>query len=504
MKMIVSPRMKAIMVLCAMAACVLGASASTIESMPSTQNLTKGKDSPFVIFCNVWKNIHKDDKTTLTLLTKVPSDTLKLMAPQLKKDFKVDKDVIFDLPYYYVGEVITTYTQLQCEGKTDEKNAFRAIQYSISIDDLDAYLEKYPEATYCKEIKARRACFNEYELWVEAQEKKTRPAYEAFADACSNTLCEYEGCEAISAANHKNAEAVRAWYALLDKSEGSDPKIYKDFENYIQKYGDYPEFAKEARKQMGLYKDRYDWDVASRLGTTKAIQGYLDNHADGQYAKLANSMLVEVALWEQANRTHSYKDYCDYYTAYPDGKYAKEAEKMLKQHENTSWQETKAAKTLDAYEKFVKQYPNGYYKNEALNSIAKTKMLQNKKTKPSFTEFNRVGDYSHPGYSLICFGNADNTKRVFTIYMTGPAGYSETISARDEFKWVMVKDGKYEVLIQGMKDEIIRGSVTVENGIYYRVSFIGDSPNKETTEKMKKAIEERVKEEALFIESAKK
>ena len=63
-------------------------------------------------------------------------------------------------------------------------------------------------------------------------------------------------CEAISAANHKNAEAVREWYALVDSSEKKGPSVYKDFANYIKKYGEDSEFAEEARIQYLLYKDR--------------------------------------------------------------------------------------------------------------------------------------------------------------------------------------------------------------------------------------------------------
>ncbi len=500
MKMMNISRLKAIIVLCAMATCILGASAFTSEYMPSTQDVTKG-DTPFGIFSKVWKNVHKDD-TPVTLLTRVPKDKLKLMAQQLKKDFNVKKDVIFDQPYYYVGEVITAYTQQLYGGKADPENAFRAIQYSPFVDVMNSYIEKYPESPHCAEIIARRACFAENDLWEEAHEKKTREAYEAFASACSNTPCKYEGCEAISAANHKNAEAVREWYALVDSSEKKGPSVYKDFANYIKKYGEDSEFAEEARIQYVLYKDRYDWSVALKQNTNKAIQGYLQNHPDGQYVEFARNMLEEVELWDKAKATHSYDDYCAYYDRYPDGEHAAEAIKLLKQYEEETWKATKASKKLDAYENFIKEHPKGYYANEARNIIAKTKMEQNKNVKPSFTEFKRAGDYSHPGYSLIYFGNADNKQRVLTFSMTGPTGYSESIRA-DDLKWVRVKNGTYEVLIQGTKDEIIRGSVTVENGIYYKVLWTGNNQNKETTDKMLNVIVDKVEEEKMYIEGAK-
>jgi len=489
-------RLKAIIVLCAMATCILGASAFTSEYIPSTQDVTKG-DTPFGIFSKVWKNVHKDD-TPVTLLTRVPKDKLKLMAQQLKKDFNVKKDVIFDQPYYYVGEVITAYTQQLYGGKADPENAFRAIQYSPFVDVMNSYIEKYPESPHCAEIIARRACFAENELWEKAHEKKTREAYEEFASACSNTLCNYEGCEAISAANHKNAEAVREWYALVDSSEKKGPSVYKDFANYIKKYGDDSEFAAEARIQYLLYKDRYDWSVALKQNTNKAIQGYLQNHPDGQYVEFARNMLEEVELWDKAKATHSYEDYCAYYDRYPDGEYAAEAIKLLKQHEEEAWKATKASKKLDAYENFIKEHPKGYYANEARNIIAKTKMEQNKNVKPSFNEFPRAGDYSHPGYSLICFGNADAGKRVLYFYMEGPTGYYESIRA-DNYEWVRVKNGTYEVFIQGTKDEKWRGTVNVGNGIYYQVSWTGNNQNKKTTDQIAKVIEDKVEEEKMFL-----
>ena len=182
--------------------------------------------------------------------------------------------------------------------------------------------------------------------------------------------------------------------------------------------------------------------------------------------------------------------------------YARTDKLFVKQYEEETWKATKASKKLDAYENFIKEHPKGYYANEARNIIAKTKMEQNKNVKPSFTEFKRAGDYSHPGYSLIYFGNADNKQRVLTFSMTGPTGYSESIRA-DDLKWVRVKNGTYEVLIQGTKDEIIRGSVTVENGIYYKVLWTGNNQNKETTDKMLNVIVDKVEEEKMYIEGAK-
>ena len=100
------------------------------------------------------------------------------------------------------------YMSAYCHYLISPNTSLEQTYTEIALKDMQGFIEKYPESPHCAEIIARKACFEENELWEKAHEKKTREAYEAFASVCSNTLCKYEGCEAISAANHKNAEAV--------------------------------------------------------------------------------------------------------------------------------------------------------------------------------------------------------------------------------------------------------------------------------------------------------
>ena len=501
MKMIRNPKLKVIMTLCFIILCALDASASNSESMASPYDVNKG-ETPFALFCKIWKDMGNDDKK-LTLLTQIPKDTLiQKVAPLLKKGLGVKNDVDFELPCYTVGKVLTKLLKKKYGGKQNEENDYRAIQYSTSIEDLDAYVAKYPNSPFCEEIKSRRDCFNENNLWEAAFEKKTSDAYKAFANACSQQLCQYEGCDAISAVNHKRAEAVKDWYDIVGESDENDPSIYKKYEDYIEKYKDCPIFVEEARAKMMPYKDRNDWNIAKSQNTMESLQNYLDNHKDGKFVKRAEMMLAELDLWAKAEKSKSYKDYCDYYTAYPDGQYAENAIEKIKQFEDRAWKTTLASNNLDEYENFLKKFPSGFYANEALKIIVEKKMQPYLKRKAAFEEFPQAGDYSHRGYSLICFGNADNMKRVLSFSMTGPTGYSKQINP-GKYEWVRVKNGTYEVLIQGSKEENWRGTVIVENGIYYQVTWTGNNRNNEASNKIAEAIGEKVKEEKMLIESAK-
>ncbi len=476
--------------------------------MTTLSTFPKG-DTPFGIFCNLWLEQNQGSQE-LTLLTPVPSETLNQLSPLLKKSLKVKTDVKYDLPTNVSG-VLTTLLKERNGKKSNEKNDFYAIQYSMDSSDFENYLNKYPNSKFADEAKARLECFKENELWEIAAKSKTRKAYEAFANYCADhSLVEYEGCEAISKNNHASATAIVEWYALSDRSKGNNPEIYNDYSNYILKYGDSSLFSGEAKDSMNLNKDRFDWRIAKKENTREAYQEYIKNHADGRFAWKAENLVKEIELWEKAQKNDTYQDYCAYYTEYPDGMFASTAIEEIRKEEDRVWEELKKMDNkmqgeylLKAYETFAKIYPSGYYANEALNRIAELKLASYLKEPPAFNSIQSVGYYSHSGYSLICLGNVDKSTTI-TVSLNGPTGFSKSIKPGN-YEWVRVKNGSYKILVQASHVQNWWGNAVFENKMYadgwatstkYNGFSINNRDNA-AVEKLIKVIKSKAEEEEI-------
>ncbi|MBR6981650.1 MAG: hypothetical protein IKH88_17730 [Prevotella sp.] len=438
----------------------------------------------------------------VNLLTVVPSETFNLISPQLKKALKVKDDVGYE-PNSTVGDVLTSMLKKKYGKKSNEKNDFLSIQYSTSSSDFEKYLIKYPNSKFANEARARLNCFNENELLLFAKEENTRLAYETFANLCANNaVCDYEGCEGIGAKNHKVAEAVSKWYALTDRSTGSNPSLFSE---YISQFGDDSPFALEAADSLEVNQDRYDWKVATSKDTKAAYESYLASHEDGINKKTAELALKELTLWEKAKDSDKYEDFCAYYEEYPEGKHADETIKKLKQIEDAAWQQAQKKNTLAAYEDFVNKYPSGYYSSDAQNKISDFRLAPFLKEPASLSDLTYFGGYSQPGYSLIFLGNGDK-KATITVSLNGPTGYSKKFKP-GAYEWVKVKNGKYRVLVQASNVENYWGNCTFEDRIYggawcttVRNSFgiqVSSNINPEYSNKFEKVIDERVIQELI-------
>ncbi len=330
----------------------------------------KGGGTPYSVFYGIWLE-HVKDSTEFTLLTVIPDETLSEISPLLKKALKVKSDITCDSAAS-VGITLTRFLKEKYGKKSNEKNDFFAIQYSTISRDFENYLEKWPNSKSSEEAKSRYNCFKANELWQIANEIKTRDAYESFAKYTKDTpVCQYEGCQRISELNYNLGTAIIEWFSLIDSSSEQDYSIYKAYLSYIEKYGEYSLFGKEAMDSLRINKDRYDWDIAVKENTSGAYKEYIENHNRGRHVWEAKAILKELELWNIAATSDMYNDYCKYYSEYPDGKFASKAADKIKQHEESVWEATKKKNSLKAYEEFVKEYPSGFYASEAQNLTTK-------------------------------------------------------------------------------------------------------------------------------------
>lgn len=480
---------------CLLAICIL--------AMPSV-NAFSQKETPFIVFQNVWHE-YKKDNVEITLLTPVPAEAIVQIAPTLQKSLKIKKDVVYNYESKNtVGGILTNLLRVKYGKKSNEKNDFFAIQYSTNSEDFKNYLQKWPNSKFKEEATARLTCFKENELWETANSKKTRKDYETFAKYCANNpLCDYEGCGSISKSNHEIGEAVNAWYALSDRSKGNNYAIYKDYNKYMEKYGKYSPFAKMANDSMLINLERYDWNDAKSKNTSAAYKKYINSHKNGQHIKEAQVLIEELELWEKAVASKDYNNYNNYYSKYPDGKFSKQAIGFMKQYEEPFYKAAWGKNTIEAYEEFVEKFPSGAYSNDANNKLIELKKGLFKDP-PSFSSLALVGKYSHPGYSLVCLGNIDRSTTI-TISMAGPTGFSKKIKPGN-WEWVRVKNGFYKILVEATKVQNWWGSATFENHMYtdawattttFNGIKIGSNKDDSALERMVKEVQEKALEEEI-------
>lgn len=411
----------------------------------------------------------------MTVRTPISKETLQQISPLMHKALKLKNDVALDQTTN-VGDVLTTLLKEKYSKKSNAKNDFLAIQYSSKISDFASYLEKYPKSKYTDEAKTRMNCLKENELLKKAQRSKDIKDYEEFAKQCAkSTVCDFEGCEVISRNTHKAALAVNDWLALT-KLKKAD--VWKDYSNYLNKYGEDSVFSKEAADSMNYHKDRYDWSIAKKEDTITAYKEYISNHEDGSFQWQAEQKVKEYEMWEKATGSDNYKDYCAYYSDYPEGKYVNVASEKMKKEEAQLWKEiTERAKdtkglTIDglpsweemAYETFIAKYPTGYYTNEAMKKLADLRLAPHLKDTPTIGKMSKLGVFSNRGYSMICLGNGDKSKTI-TVSLSGLTGFSKKI-APGKNVWVRVKNGSYKILVQASRTNNWWGNAIYNDGIY--------------------------------------
>ncbi len=434
-----------------------------VPTFANHRGITKAAATPFTLLRSLWEE-QGNTPDEFSLLTPIAEETMETMGAHLKKALKVKEEVSFD-DQSCSSDILTTLLKAKYGSKQNEKNDFLSIQYSTSSTDFAQYMERYPNSKYASEALARQHCFEENEAWTEALASGNRTAYEAFALCCeSHSTCDYDGCDVISQANHKRAEAVRTWYALTDRSYGTDPSIYADYSNYLDKYAECAVFADAARDSLSLNKDKFDWKTAKAGNDITSFKKYVEEHADGRFVWFAEDNIAQMELWQRCVETDNYMDYCTYYSLYPDGIHAFEAIEKLQDNEASDWNAAKKKHTLAAYERFVANHPNGYYTNEAQNKITEIRLAPYLKEAPSFNSISLVGYCSRPGYSMICLSNIDKNNRI-TISLKGPTGYSKTL-APGKHEWIRVKNGNYKILVQASKTENWWGNAQFENRMY--------------------------------------
>ena len=182
------------------------------------------------------------------------------VPPQTKKNKPWIVILIIACTAIVLGTAGTLYYLNQ--QKDSEVLAYGLLENNENIEDYEAYLQKYPNGTYAKEVRDR-------------------------------------------------LKALKTMYA--DWQNVANSAYASDFERFKQNYP-----QSQLVKQCDLKIDSLDWVTAKKLNTPEAVADYLQKHPDGRYASEAGIAQSDLAntLVSDSERAMINETFTGFYQAF--------------------------------------------------------------------------------------------------------------------------------------------------------------------------------------------
>lgn len=286
-----------------------------------SSNLYAGSKTPYKVLMKALEEKHfNTPEATLEMI--VPDSVMQIIMPELKSTFRIMQDVSFP-PNANISEVLTTLMQAKYAEKSDAKEDFYKIQYSLHSDDFAKYLGKYPKSKFVSEAESKLKCTQQHEAFLKAKKNGSTYAYRTYASSYGtdmNSVCKYEGYDVISQSDNAQLQAIEAWLSLLNSEKTTDGvrdcSVYSD---YLDTYGSFSVLANEAKNKLNLCFDQNAWQQAMEQGTIEAYQCYVDKYPEGSRSSYAKNKIKDWTTWKTAREKNSYQGYLEYYKNFPSG-----------------------------------------------------------------------------------------------------------------------------------------------------------------------------------------
>jgi outer membrane protein assembly factor BamD (BamD/ComL family) len=225
-------------------------------------------------------------------------------------------------------------------------------------EEYELYLEQYPKGKYAPEAKRRLDKLKGNAGVVVVPE----PVVRTGADATPEDIL-----WATVKQNHRAEEYQAYLQAYPQGRYVSAAKVQ------MQKLTREAEDA--ARKA-----DDEAWRTAEVLGSSAAIQRYLDSYPQGRHRSKAVPLLDQARLkevreaedtaWKTAEAKSDWESYKAYGDAYPKGAYLPLLQLRLKGLESKEWSDVEKTLRRGTLERFIKRYPQGQYVAQAKLNLA--------------------------------------------------------------------------------------------------------------------------------------
>lgn len=169
-------------------------------------------DSPWQILMSTLYS-HGVDTVGLHVMSKIDSDILQEIIPDLAKSYKVkhpidSSRIIID----NLGDVITEFMNAKYRKRGGEKYDYYKVRYSTRMYDYNAYFHHYPNSPYYEELFTKFSCLDQYCMWTTRTDNKGCQQMIVFFDVFP---CPYDGFSRLMEENATYHKTVQDWNELM-------------------------------------------------------------------------------------------------------------------------------------------------------------------------------------------------------------------------------------------------------------------------------------------------
>lgn len=270
----------------------------------------------------------------------------------------------------------------------DESQAWEEVLAAGAIDQIDAFLERWPAGAHReKAIEARRDLERKVEEarieWERAQEEEdwNRAEDEGTSTGWARYLEAHASSERAEPAeeNRKECEqferaldggGLAEWDAYLDAwPEGRHREQAQQRRDDLER-----QLAEEReRTEKERAEEAADWQHAERIGTAGAWNDYLDAHPESERREQAESRFAEAKEFEAAAETATLEGWDEFLKVWPEGVHYKRAvrerstlEKKIERErrqqeraeEEADWKSATEEGTTEGWSAYIQAHPD--------------------------------------------------------------------------------------------------------------------------------------------------
>jgi hypothetical protein len=213
----------------------------------------------------------------------------------------------------------------------EENRLWELIKETRDIQELDVYLETYPEGKYVKKVRARK--------WAIVKSEQNIKQIEDYVS--KHPQSPYL----------KDAEDT-IW--KLVKAQNSIPIV----EEYLKR-NPLSRYREEARTWISQIEEKNRWLVVKKANTIEQLKAYIKSNPDNRFVNEAKEM-----LWYIVKNANDTAVLTDYIASFPGTKLAYKAEEII-------WQLVEATNDTYTIRKFLAQNPDSRFRG-----LAKVKVIR--------------------------------------------------------------------------------------------------------------------------------
>lgn len=213
----------------------------------------------------------------------------------------------------------------------EEIRLWELIKETRDLQELDVYLETYPDGKYVTEVRAKK--------WAIVKSKQSIEQIEAY-------VSKYPQSPYLTEAEDTIWQLVKAQTII---------PVIKD---YIKKYPQ-SRYRKEAEIWIKQIEDKNRWLVVKKSNSVDQLKAFIKDNPESRYVDDAKEM-----LWHIVRNSNDIKTLKDFVDTFPGTKLAHKAEELI-------WGLVEATNDTHTIQKFLAQNPGNRFRG-----LAKVKLIR--------------------------------------------------------------------------------------------------------------------------------